>query len=82
MDEVVGDLAPGERTLEGCRVLDVPRHDLDPGSCTVLERLGSSGEAPDVVARGLESGQEPTADVAGGAGEQDVAGRIHDAHGA
>jgi hypothetical protein len=51
-------------------------------SRAVLERLGPPGEAPDVVASGLESGQEPTADVAGGAGEQDVAGRVHDAHGA
>jgi hypothetical protein len=82
MDEIVGDIAPGERTLEGCGVLDVSRHDLDPGSRAMLERLGPPGEAPDVVASGLESGQEPTADVAGGAGEQDVAGRVHDAHGA
>jgi hypothetical protein len=82
MDEVVGDIAPGEGTVEGCRVLDIARHDLDPGSCTVLERLGPSDQAPDVVTRALESGQEPTTDVAGGAGEQVVAGRVHDTHGA
>ena len=50
MDEVVGDLAPGEGTGEGCRVLDVARRDLDPGSRAMLERLGPPGEAPDVVA--------------------------------
>jgi hypothetical protein len=69
MDEVVGDIAPGERTLEGCGVLDVARHDLDPGSRAVLERLGPSDQASNVVAASLESGQEPTADVAGGAGQ-------------
>jgi hypothetical protein len=69
MDEVVGDIAPGERTLEGCGVLDVARHDLDPGSRAMLERLGPSDQASNVVAASLESGQEPAADIAGGAGQ-------------
>jgi hypothetical protein len=69
MDEVVGDIAPGERTLEGCGVLDVARHDLDPGSHAMLERLGPSDQASNVVAASLESGQEPTTDIAGGAGQ-------------
>ena len=69
MDEVVGDIAPGESTVERCRVLDVARHDLDPGSRAVLERLGPPDEAPDVVAASLESGQKPAADIAGGAGQ-------------
>jgi hypothetical protein len=69
MDEVVGDIAPGEGTVEGGRVLEVARHDLDPGSHTVLQRLGPAGETSDVVAGGLEGSQEPAADVPGGASQ-------------
>jgi hypothetical protein len=69
MDEIVDNVAPGERTLEGCGVLDVARHDLEPGSRAMLERLGPSDQASDVVAASLESGQEPAADIAGGAGQ-------------
>jgi hypothetical protein len=82
MDEVVGDIAPGEGTLEGCGVLDVARHDLDPGFRAMLERLRPSDQASDVVAASLESGQEAAADIAGGAGQEDAAGGARDAHGA
>ena len=75
MDEVVGDIAPGEGAGEGCPILDIARHDLDPRSRAMLKRLGSSGEASHVVAGGLESRQEPATDVPGGASQNNSVGR-------
>ena len=73
MDEVVGDIAPGEGTVERCRILDVARHDFDSGSGAVLEHLGPAGEASDMMTGDFESGQEPATDVAGGARQEDAA---------
>jgi hypothetical protein len=39
-------------------------------------------ETPDVVAGGHQGGQEPPTHVAGGAGQEDAAGRVRGAHGA
>src|SRR6185369_6775842 len=62
-----------ERTLERGCIEHVPADDLDAGGHAGRDLLGAAGETSDSLAAFVECSDEPTANVAAGAGDEDEA---------
>jgi hypothetical protein len=75
MDEVIGDLDPGQRRVERVGVEDVASDDLaaDPLEVGRLRRIAN--QAADFVAVFAQRRREQTADIAGGTGDEDAPSR-------
>ena len=77
--EVVGDLHAIERRAQRVGLQHIPRHHFAAGRLEVLRLGGIANEAAHVRPLARELGREQAADVAGRAGDQELAIRIHPA---
>jgi hypothetical protein len=70
----------GDGWRQGGRVEQISGHDLGGGAHALAKVLGPAGEAANGAALRLERAEQPAADVAGGAGEEDGGGVVSRFH--